>query len=120
MRISDWSSDVCSSDLAAILKRVRAEGDAALADYTSRFDRHDLDVSGWAVEPAQCRKALESISTELRDALELAAARIAAYHEKQKPKDSDSVDRKRVEKGKGVSGRVDLGGSSIIKQKTII
>src|SRR3546814_10382199 len=92
MRISDWSSDVCSSDLAAILKRVRAEGDAALADYTSRFDRHDLDVSGWAVEPAQCRKALESISTELRDALELAAARIAAYHEKQKPQDSDSVE----------------------------
>ena len=88
-----------SRDVTAILKRVRAEGDAALADYTSRFDRHDLNVSGWAVEPAECRKALDSISTELRDALELAAARITAYHEKQKPQDSDSVDAAGVRLG---------------------
>ncbi|KKW93788.1 histidinol dehydrogenase [Sphingobium chungbukense] len=88
-----------SRDVTAILKRVRAEGDAALADYTSRFDRHDLNVSGWAVEPAECRKALDSLSTELRDALELAAARITAYHEKQKPQDSDSVDAAGVRLG---------------------
>ena len=88
-----------SRDVTAILKRVRAEGDVALADYTSRFDRHDLDASGWAVDPADCRKALESISTELRDALELAAARITAYHEKQKPQDSDSVDAAGVRLG---------------------
>lgn len=88
-----------SRDVTAILKRVRAEGDAALADYTSRFDRHDLDVSGWAVKPAECRAALEGISTELRDALELAAARITAYHEKQKPQDSDSIDAAGVRLG---------------------
>ncbi|WP_336968035.1 histidinol dehydrogenase [Sphingobium aromaticiconvertens] len=81
-----------SRDVTAILKRVRAEGDTALADYTQRFDRHDLDVSGWAVTPAECRAALDGISTELRDALELAADRIATYHRKQKPVDSDSVD----------------------------
>ena len=67
-----------SRDVTAILKRVRAEGDAALADYTSRFDRHDLDISGWSVTPAECRAALDGLSTELRDALELAAARITA------------------------------------------
>ncbi len=88
-----------SRDVAAILKRVRAEGDAALADYTARFDRHDLDVSGWAVAPAECRAALDGISTELRDALELAAARIAAYHEKQKPQDSDGIDSAGVRLG---------------------
>lgn len=33
-----------SRDVSAILKRVRTEGDAALADYTARFDRHDLNV----------------------------------------------------------------------------
>jgi histidinol dehydrogenase len=88
-----------SRDVTAIIKRVRAEGDVALADYTSRFDRHDLDASGWAVDPADCRKALESISAELRDALELAAARITAYHEKQKPQDSDSVDAAGVRLG---------------------
>jgi len=88
-----------SRDVAAILKRVRAEGDAALADYTSRFDGHDLASSGWAVEPAECRAALESISTPLRDALELAAARITAYHEKQRPQDSDGVDSAGVRLG---------------------
>ena len=81
-----------SRDVTAILKRVRAEGDAALADYTQRFDGHDLSVSGWAVTAAEMRAALDSLSADLRDALELATARITAYHEKQKPQDSDSVD----------------------------
>lgn len=98
-----------SRDVSAILKRVRAEGDAALADYTRRFDRHDLDVSGWAVEPADCRAALESISTPLRDALELAAARITAYHEKQKPADSDGIDSAGVRLG-ARWGAVDAAG----------
>ena len=88
-----------SRDVTAILKRVRAEGDTALADYTQRFDRHDLNVSGWAVTPAETRAALDGISTELRDALELAAARITAYHEKQRPADSDSVDSAGVRLG---------------------
>ena len=88
-----------SRDVTAILKRVRAEGDAALADYTQRFDRHDLNVSGWAVTPSETRAALDGISTELRDALELAAARITAYHEKQKPQDSDGVDSAGVRLG---------------------
>ena len=88
-----------SRDVTAILKRVRAEGDAAIADYTSRFDRHDLSASGWAVTPAECRAALSGISPQLRDALELAAARITAYHEKQKPQDSDSVDAAGVRLG---------------------
>ena len=88
-----------SRDVSAILKRVRAEGDAALADYTERFDRHDLDASGWSVSPTQCRAALDGISTELRGALELAAARITTYHEKQRPQDSDSVDAAGVRLG---------------------
>ena len=88
-----------SRDVAAILKAVRAEGDAALADYTQRFDRHDLAVSGWAVTPAETRAALDTLSTDLRDALELAAARITAYHEKQKPQDSDGVDSAGVRLG---------------------
>ena len=88
-----------SRDVTAILKAVRAGGDTALADYTQRFDRHDLNVSGWAVTQAECRAALDGISTTLRDALELAAARITAYHEKQRPVDSDSVDSAGVRLG---------------------
>lgn len=88
-----------SRDVTAMLRRVRTEGDAALADYTLRFDRHDLDVSGWSVTPAETRAALDGIATDLRDALELAAARITAYHEKQKPQDSDGVDAAGVRLG---------------------
>ncbi len=88
-----------SRDVTAILKRVRTEGDAALADYTKRFDGHDIATTGWAVTAAECRTALDGISTELRDALELAAARITTYHEKQKPIDSDSVDSAGVRLG---------------------
>lgn len=88
-----------SRDVTAILKAVRAGGDAALADYTQRFDRHDLNVSGWAVTAAETRAALDGISTELRDALELAAARITTYHEKQRPVDSDGVDSAGVRLG---------------------
>ena len=72
-----------SRDVAAILKRVRSEGDAALADYTQQFDRHDLEASGWEIPAAERKAALAGLSRELRDALELAADRIATYHEKQ-------------------------------------
>ncbi|MBJ7444131.1 MAG: histidinol dehydrogenase [Sphingobium sp.] len=88
-----------SRDVTAILKAVRAGGDAALADYTQRFDHHDLNVTGWAVTPAETRAALDGISSTLRDALELAAARITAYHEKQRPVDSDGVDSAGVRLG---------------------
>jgi histidinol dehydrogenase len=81
-----------SRDVAAILARVREDGDAALADYTRRFDRHDLDASGWRIDPADCRAALGALDPELRKALELAAERIAAYHEKQRPEDRDETD----------------------------
>lgn len=88
-----------SRDVAAILKRVRDEGDVAVADYTRRFDRHDLNVSGWMVSPADRKTALQGLSSDLRNALELAAERITAYHEKQKPQDSDSTDAAGVRLG---------------------
>jgi histidinol dehydrogenase len=86
-----------SRDVAAILARVRDEGDAALADLTRRFDGHDLDP--WQIDPADCRAALNTLDRDLRAALELAAERITAYHEKQKPADSDEVDAAGVRLG---------------------
>ncbi|MGK6354955.1 histidinol dehydrogenase [Sphingomonas sp. DT-207] len=84
-------SDV-ARDVAAIIARVRDEGDAALRELTQRFDRFDLDASGWALDRADCLAAYEGLAPELRDALELAAERIATYHAKQKPQDSDGID----------------------------
>lgn len=71
-----------------IIAQVRGEGDAALADLTARFDGFDLDAEGWTIDARQCARAYDGIDAPLREALTLAARRIAAYHEKQKPRDA--------------------------------
>ena len=88
-------SDV-SRDVAAIIARVKAEGDAAVADYTQRFDGHDLD---WRISLEDCAAAYAGLAPDLRAALDLAAERIRIYHAKQKPADSDSVDAAGVRVG---------------------
>ncbi|MCJ8158909.1 histidinol dehydrogenase [Sphingomonas sp. LaA6.9] len=98
-----------SRDVAAILGRVRAEGDAALHALTLQFDRHDLDATGWRVSAEACRAALDELDHELRIALELAAARIGDFHEKQRPQDSESVDSAGVRLGSRWRG-VDAAG----------
>jgi len=85
------ASDV-SADVSAIIARVKAEGDAALADYTARFDRFDLDASGWSISKEECAAAYEALPPDLRDALNLAADRIRAYHAAQLPEDRDYRD----------------------------
>jgi len=98
-----------SRDVAAIVARVRAEGDAALRDYTNRFDGHDLDQSGWEIGKAERQAALANLDPELRKAIELAAARIADYHKAQKPEDRDHVDAAGVRLGARWRG-VDAAG----------
>ena len=79
-------------DVAAILKRVRNEGDAALAELTEQFDGHVLADADWRIAPEACRAAFESLDPDLRAALELAAARIRSYHEAQRPQNRDHID----------------------------
>jgi histidinol dehydrogenase len=81
-----------SRDVTAIIADVRARGDTALASYTSRFDRLDLDTVGWDIPRAARRAALDGLDKDLRAALELAAERIAVCHEAQKPTDRDGID----------------------------
>ncbi|KMS59599.1 histidinol dehydrogenase [Novosphingobium barchaimii LL02] len=81
-----------ADDVAAIIKAVRARGDEALAEYTAKFDGHDLDVTGWQVDAEACKAAFDALTPELRSALELAASRIRAYHEAQVPEDRDYTD----------------------------
>lgn len=85
------STDV-ARDVRTIIASVRDEGDAALHAFTAKFDHHDLHETGWRIERAEWLAAYEALTPELRDALELAAERIAAYHIKQKPEDRDEVD----------------------------
>ncbi|WP_419809360.1 histidinol dehydrogenase [Sphingomonas sp.] len=85
------SADV-ARDVAAIVRAVKDGGEAAVAAYTLTLDRHDLTQTGWRIEPAACADAFAALDPVLRAALELAATRIRAYHEKQRPAGSDEVD----------------------------
>jgi histidinol dehydrogenase len=85
-------------DVAAILADVRARGDQALADYTARFDGHDLGED-WRIPAQTCREAFDALDPALRAALELAAERIRAYHAAQLPEDRDYVDAAGVRLG---------------------
>ena len=84
----DGDEDV-SRDVAAILARVRAEGDPAVAELTEKFDGHDLP---WRIAAEDCQAALDALEPGLRSALELAAERISAFHKGQKPEDKDGTD----------------------------
>jgi len=70
--------------VAGILADVKARGDAAVLEYTRRFDR--LDVSSMEkleIAPADCKRALKRISPAARAALQVAVKRVRAYHRKQ-------------------------------------
>jgi histidinol dehydrogenase len=70
---------------AAIVDDVRGRGDAALLEYTNRFDRTAApSVAALEIPAAEMRAALESLPLEDRAALETAARRIQAFHEKQR------------------------------------
>jgi histidinol dehydrogenase len=74
--------------VAAIIADVRARGDAAVLDLTARFDRIELTPAGMAFSPAEIEAEIARVSPEDRAALELAAARIEAYHARQVPQDA--------------------------------
>jgi len=69
----------------AILTAVRDRGDAAIADFTERFD--GFRPEPMAVSPEALEKAWTSLPTNLRDALELAHRRITDFHQRQRPAD---------------------------------
>jgi histidinol dehydrogenase len=71
--------------VVAILADVKARGDAAVVEYTNRFDR--LNVAGMAdleLSQAEMQAALDQLPAAQRQALEAAAQRIRVYHEKQR------------------------------------
>jgi histidinol dehydrogenase len=92
-------SDV-AGQVQTILQAVKGRGDAALVDYTQRFDGYALvDESDWVVTRERCEEAYHGLAPDLREALELAAARIRAYHEAQLPANRDYTDSAGVRLG---------------------
>src|SRR3546814_17465221 len=101
MRISDWSSDVCSSDLVATDR----QGDPQGRDDRQRFGVRRISARRreGGGRPRRRVRPLARDADQLRD-LGRAAAR-------------SMRDRKSVVWGKGVSVRVDLGERRVIKKK---
>jgi histidinol dehydrogenase len=76
-----------------ILRTVRAGGDDALVQYTQRFDGYSLvEDDDWIITADRCADAYAELSPDLREALDLAATRIRAYHEAQLPENRDYTD----------------------------
>lgn len=88
-----------SRDVTAIIADVKARGDAALVDYTARFDNHSLPGGGWSIGSAECAAAYAALPENLRAALDLAAGRIRAYHAAQLPENRDYTDAAGVRLG---------------------
>ncbi len=85
----DWES-VSSAEIQqsvdSIIADVRRRGDAAVIDLTRRFDRLDVqDMSALTLSAERLEQAWQGLPQAQREALTVAADRIRAYHERQKP-----------------------------------
>src|SRR5512139_1863139 len=69
--------------VAEVIARVREEGDAAVAEYTRRFDRFDPGKKGFAVPPREIDAAWRRVPAALRASLAKAAERIGSFHRNQ-------------------------------------
>src|SRR3546814_11076723 len=119
MRISDWSSDVCSSDLSSftagsdmtLTQNVHVVGGNATFDTGA----NNVTLTG-AMDGTQCLIKAGSGRLTLAAA---ASNDIGACVEEGTLSFNNRLDRKSVVEGKSVSVRVEIGGRRIIKNKTM-
>jgi histidinol dehydrogenase len=81
------ASQEVGSAVVAILADVKARGDAAIIDYTARFDRLNLTPETLRFSEAEIDAGVAAVPAKVRAALETAHDRIKAHHAKQKPAD---------------------------------
>ncbi len=89
-----WSADTdaqVEERVAEILAAVRQSGDAAVLEYTTRFDHlHAQALGELELTQAELKAAFEGLPADQRSALEQAAARVRSYHEAQKRASGES------------------------------
>ena len=89
-----WSADTDAAieqRVADILADVQKRGDAAVLDYTQRFDGVKAgDVKALEISQAELQSALDSLPAVQREALQAAAKRVRQYHEAQKKASGES------------------------------
>lgn len=76
----------------AILSDVRERGDAALIEYTTKFDRFPLTLETLRVSAEEIEACKKQVDPKTLSALETAYERIKAFHERQRPEDLDFID----------------------------
>jgi len=101
MLLSSKREDSIDVDLSVrkIIDAVINSGDQALLDYTQKFDRIMLTPDNLRFTQLELKEQVAEVSDKERIALELAAARIEAYHKKQLPKNAFWTDESGVELG---------------------
>ncbi|MDL2407112.1 histidinol dehydrogenase [Rhizobium calliandrae] len=80
------SEDV-NAVVRTIIDDVRARGDAALADYSKKFEGIDFATTPMRVTEAEIDAAVGAVPAEVLGALKVAATRIESHHRRQLPKD---------------------------------
>ncbi len=84
LAFEETADEKLEATVAAILADVRQRGDAALLEYTRRFDRMEAnDATALELPQSELRAAFDNLPAAQRSALEQAAQRVTAYHQKQ-------------------------------------
>ncbi len=85
--------------VAEIVAEISARGDQALIEYTSKFDRFDLTAETMRISADEIAAAYKTCAPDQLSALELAAARIRSFHERQLPENFSYQDQDGVKLG---------------------
>lgn len=93
------TTETVDQAVSEILAAVRSRGDAAVIDYTARFDRLVLTPATLRITAAEIDAAVASIPADLAAALDLAATRIDVFHRAQLPQDLRMTDADGVTMG---------------------
>ena len=85
--------------VADIIEAVRVGGLEAVLRFAERFDKVKLDSGSLRVGPEEIARGAAAADPKVREAIAFAAARIRAYHERQRPADQRFVDETGAELG---------------------
>ena len=85
--------------VAQIIEGVRTGGLEAVLDYARRFDKAELTAQTIRVTPQEIEAGVAACAPDVLEAIAFAAARIRAYHERQRPADARFTDEVGVELG---------------------
>ncbi len=84
LAFEETADEKLEATVAAILADVKKRGDAAVLEYTRKFDRMPLaDAAALELPRAELKTAFEGLPADQRSALEQAAQRVTSYHQKQ-------------------------------------